>query len=156
MAPPRCATLHSMYFYRTVCVLIVCFDINFLFSFLPFILFDHILYNLKRIMLFNSHTGVEASILYRYDRRKGDLFVLSWARVRRVCRGSVLFSAADLRWVCAQYFVVVSYSEVLRDNSWLYVAHVCFYVCCSDGAGVCGDGCGVSGVVKGCGFHWSL
>ena len=31
--------------------------------------------------------GVEASILCRYDRRKGDLFVLSWARVRRVCRG---------------------------------------------------------------------
>ena len=30
---------------------------------------------------------VEASILCRYDRRKGDLFVLSWARVRRVCRG---------------------------------------------------------------------
>ena len=30
---------------------------------------------------------VEASILCRYDKRKGDLFVLSWARVRRVCRG---------------------------------------------------------------------
>ena len=30
---------------------------------------------------------VEASILYRYDIGKGDLFVLSWARVRRVCRG---------------------------------------------------------------------
>ena len=30
---------------------------------------------------------VDASILCRYDRRKGDLFVLSWARVRRVCRG---------------------------------------------------------------------
>ena len=41
-------------------------------------------------MLFNSHTGdrcVEASILCRYDKRKGDLFVLSWDRVRRVCRG---------------------------------------------------------------------
>ena len=30
---------------------------------------------------------IDASILCRYDRRKGDLFVLSWARVRRVCRG---------------------------------------------------------------------
>ena len=30
---------------------------------------------------------VDASILCRYDKRKGDLFVLSWARVRRVCRG---------------------------------------------------------------------
>ena len=61
--------------------------------------------------------------------------------------------AANLRWVCAQYFVVVSCSEVLRDNTCVYVAHVCFYVCCSDDAGVCGDVCGVSGVVKGCGFH---
>ena len=56
MAPPRCATLHSMYFYRTVCVIIVCFDINVLFSFLHFISFDHVLYNLMRRMLFNSHT----------------------------------------------------------------------------------------------------
>ena len=30
---------------------------------------------------------VEASILCRYDKRKGDLFVLSWVRVRRVHRG---------------------------------------------------------------------
>ena len=56
MVPPRCATLHSMYFYRTVCVIIVCFDINFLFSLLHFISFDHVLCNLMRRMLFNSHT----------------------------------------------------------------------------------------------------
>ena len=31
-----------------------------------------------------------------------------------------------------------------------------FYVCCSDSAGVCRDVCGVSGVVKGCGFHKPL
>ena len=30
-----------------------------------------------------------ASTLCKYDLRKGDLFVLSWARVRRVMRGSV-------------------------------------------------------------------
>ena len=30
-----------------------------------------------------------ASTLYKYDLRKGDLFVLSWARVRRVNRGSI-------------------------------------------------------------------
>ena len=29
------------------------------------------------------------STLCRYDLRKGDLFVLSWARVRRVRRGSL-------------------------------------------------------------------
>ena len=55
-----------------------------------------------------------------------------------------------------QYFVIVSCSEVLRDNSCVYVAHVCFYVCCSDSAGVCRDICGVSGVVIGCVFHKPL
>ena len=53
-----------------------------------------------------------------------------------------------------QYFVIVSCSKVLRDNDCMYVAHVCFYVCCSDSAGVCGEDHGISGVViKGCGFH---
>ena len=31
-----------------------------------------------------------ASTLCKYDLRKGDLFVLSWERVRRVRRGSIL------------------------------------------------------------------
>ena len=30
-----------------------------------------------------------ASTLCKYDLRKGDLFVLSWAKVRRVRRGSI-------------------------------------------------------------------
>ena len=30
-----------------------------------------------------------ASTLYKYDLMKGDLFVMSWARVRRVMRGSI-------------------------------------------------------------------
>ena len=30
-----------------------------------------------------------ASTICKYDLRKGDLFVLSWARVRRVIRGSM-------------------------------------------------------------------
>ena len=30
-----------------------------------------------------------APTLYKYDLRKGDLFVLSWARVRRVTQGSI-------------------------------------------------------------------
>ena len=39
-----------------------------------------------------GHSGngyVLASTLCRYDFRKGDLFVLSWARVRRVMQGSI-------------------------------------------------------------------
>ena len=43
-------------------------------------------------MLHRGHSGdgcVLASTLCKYDLRKGDLFVLSWARVRRVRRGSI-------------------------------------------------------------------
>ena len=43
-------------------------------------------------MLQSGHSGdgcVLASTLCKYDLRKGDLFDLSWARVRRVRRGSI-------------------------------------------------------------------
>ena len=40
---------------------------------------------------------VLASTLCKYDLRKGDLFVLSWARVRRMRRGRV--SSALKIWV---------------------------------------------------------
>ena len=43
-------------------------------------------------VLQRGHSGdgcVFASTLFRYDLRKGDLPVRSWARVRRVCLGSV-------------------------------------------------------------------
>ena len=43
-------------------------------------------------MLQRGHSGdgcVLASTLCKYDLRKGDLFVLSWARVRRVRWGSI-------------------------------------------------------------------
>ena len=35
------------------------------------------------------HQPALASTFSKYDLRKGDLFVLSWARVRRVRRGSI-------------------------------------------------------------------
>ena len=35
-----------------------------------------------------------------------------------------------------------------RDNICMYIAHVCFYVCCSDCVEVCGNVCCVAGVVK--------
>ena len=34
-----------------------------------------------------------------------------------------------------------------RDNRCMYMAHVCFYVCCSDCAGS-GNGCCVAAIVK--------
>ena len=43
-------------------------------------------------MLQRGHSGdgcVLASTLCKYYSRKGDLFVLSWARVRQVMRGSI-------------------------------------------------------------------
>ena len=43
-------------------------------------------------MLQRGHSddgSVLASTLCKYDLRKGDLFVLSWARVRRMRRGSL-------------------------------------------------------------------
>ena len=71
-------------------------------------------------VLQRGHSGdgcVLASTLCKYDLRKGDLFVLSWTRVR-------------------------------RDNRGMYMAHVCFYVCCSDCVGVCGNVCCVVPLLK--------
>ena len=34
-----------------------------------------------------------------------------------------------------------------RDNRYMYIAHDCFYVCCSDCVGVCGNCCYVTDVV---------
>ena len=39
-----------------------------------------------------------------------------------------------------------------RDNRCMYMAHVCFYVCCSDCVRVCGNVCCVAAVVKNSGF----
>ena len=55
-------------------------------------------------MLQRGHSGdgcVLVSTLCKYDLRKGDLFVLSWAR-------KYLFRADNVWWGCAQYFVIAS------------------------------------------------
>ena len=39
-------------------------------------------------------------------------------------------------WRCAQYLVIASCGKMPRDNRCMYIAHVCFYVCCSDCVGV--------------------
>ena len=51
-------------------------------------------------MLQRGHSGegcVLALTLCKYDLRKGDLFVLSWSRVRRVGWGSI---SSELQHVC--------------------------------------------------------
>ena len=62
------------------------------------------------VVLHRWHSGDGcdlASTLYKYDLRKGDIFVLSWARVRRVRLG-IIYKAANVWWRCAQHFVIAS------------------------------------------------
>ena len=65
----------------------------------------------------------------KYDLRKGDLFVLSWARVRRVRRGSIslelLMCGGGVRSILLLPLVA----------GCMYKAHVCFYVCRGDCVG---------------------
>ena len=52
-------------------------------------------------MLQRGHSGdgcVLASTLCKYDLRKGDLFVLSWARRATSEAGKCLFRAASVWW----------------------------------------------------------
>ena len=58
-------------------------------------------------VLQRGHSGDGCDLvltLCKYDLRKGDLFILRWARVRRVRRGSL---SSELL-MCAQYFVIAS------------------------------------------------
>ena len=67
-------------------------------------------------MLQRRHCGdgcVLATTLCKYDLRKGDLFVLSWARVQRVRRGSLsseLLKCADE--VCAEFCYCLLWLDV--------------------------------------------
>ena len=99
-------------------------------------------------MLQMAHCGdgcVLASTLCKYDLRKGDLFVLSWARVRRVRRGSL---STELLVYGGGVRNILLLPLVARYNRCMYMTHVCFYVCCSDCVGVCGNICCVAAVVK--------
>ena len=89
-----------------------------------------------------------ASTLCKYELRKGDLFVLSWARVRRVGRGSLSSELLVCGGGVRCFFVIACCGYMPRDNRCMYMAHVCFYVCCSDCVGVCGNVCCVAAVVK--------
>ena len=88
-----------------------------------------------------------AMILCRYELRKGDLFVPRWARVRRVRRGSIsselLMCGGGVRSI-----LIFPLVARCRDNICMYMAHVCFYVCCSDCVGVCGNVYCIAAVVK--------
>ena len=95
----------------------------------------------------NSGDGCDlVSSLCKYDLRKDDLFVLSWARVRRVRRGSI---SSELLMCGGGVRSILLLPLVARC---LKTIDVCiwriFYVCCSDCVGVCGYVCCVAAVVK--------
>ena len=107
-------------------------------------------------MLQRGHSGdgcVLAPTLCKYDLRMGDLFVLSWARVRRGRRGSL---SSELLVCGGGVRSILLLSLVARC---LETIDVCIWrmfifmsVCCSDCVGVCGNVCCVAAVVKDSGF----
>ena len=101
-------------------------------------------------MLQNRHSGdgcVLASSLCKYDLMKRDLFVLSWARVRRARQGSL---SSELLMCGGGVRSILLLPLVARclENRCMYMEHVCFYVCCSDCVGACGKVCYVAAIVK--------
>ena len=86
----------------------------------------------------HSGDGCDLTLtLCKYDLRKGDLFVLSWARVRLVWRGSI-YSALLMCGGGVRSILLLLLVARCIENGCMYMAHVCFYVCCSDCVGVCG------------------
>ena len=90
-------------------------------------------------MLWRGNSGdgcVLASTMCKHDLRKGNLFVLSWASVRRV---TYLVRAANEWGRRAHDFVIASCSKMHRYNRCMYMAHAFSYVCCIVTCmGVCG------------------
>ena len=87
------------------------------------------------------------STLCKYDLRRGDLFVLSWARAQRVKRGSI--SSELLMWGGSVRSVLL----LLFVARCLETIDVCiwrmFVICLLLGLyGVCGNVCCVAAVVK--------
>ena len=92
----------------------------------------------------NSGEGCDlASTLCKYTFRKGDLCVLSRARVRQMRRGC---TSSELLVRGGGVCSILLYMP--RDNRCMYMAHVYFYVCCGDCVGVCENVCYVAAVVK--------
>ena len=102
-----------------------------------------------------GHSGdgcVLASTLCKYDLRKGDLFVLSWARVRRVRRGSIsselLVCGGSVRSILLLP-LVARCLETIDVCIWRMFVFMSVVVTVW---GVCGNVCCVAAVVKNSGF----
>ena len=87
-----------------------------------------------------------ASTLYQYDLRKGDLFVLSRASVRRVRRESI---SSELLMCGGGVRSILLLTLVARCLETIDVCIWCtFFVCCNDCVGVCGNVYPVAAVVE--------
>ena len=110
-------------------------------------------------ILQRGHSGdgcVLASTLCKYNLRRGDLFVLSWARVRRVRQGSIsselLVCGGGVRSILLLP-LVARCLETIDVCIW----RISVFACCSDCVGVCGNVCCVAAVVKNSVFlPWSV
>ena len=79
-------------------------------------------------MLQRGHSGDGsdlASTFSKYDLRKGDLFVLSWARVRRVRRGSI---CSELLICGGGVHSILLLSLMARCLETIYVCIWCMFV----------------------------
>ena len=69
-------------------------------------------------VLQSGHSGdgcALASTLCKYDLRKGDLFVLGWARVQRVRRGSISSELLYVVEVCAVFCYCLLWLDAKRQ-----------------------------------------
>ena len=83
-----------------------------------------------------------SSILFKYERSSGHLFVLSWARVRRVARGGeCCFGVMYCEWYGVCDFVVLSVVEVYADYGGVNVVHARLNFGVVYGVGVCVNVC---------------
>ena len=97
-------------------------------------------------MLLRGHSGdgcVLMSTLCKYELRKGDLFVMSWARVRRVMRGGF---ASELLMCGGDAHSILLLPLVARCLETIDVCIWCMFVFRS--VGVCGNVCCVAAVVE--------
>ena len=75
-------------------------------------------------MLQRGHSGDGcdlASTLCKYDLRKGDIFVLSWTRVRRVRRGCI---SSELIMCGGGVRSILLLNLMPRDHRCVYMNHV--------------------------------
>ena len=85
----------------------------------------------------NSGDGCDlSSTLCKYDVRKCDLFVLCWARVRRVRRRSIFSELIICGGGVRSILLLPLVARCLETIDVCIWRFVCFYVCCSDCVGM--------------------